>query len=130
MAKDRPPAFQMYPAPWFQDTQLMSRDQRCRYFESLLHSWSEGSYGIAPEWQWRRWLGYTETQWKTMREKFAPRFKIDGEIWTQKKLLEVRCEQLIYRKNGRLGGEARARALSEVEKSLSAQVAANKRWHA
>lgn len=130
MAKDRPPSFSMYPAPWFQDTRLMTRDQRCRYFEALLHSWSEECYGVAPEDQWRRWLGYTEKQWPKVREVYAIRFRIDGMMWTQKKLLEVRAEQLVNRDKAARGGISRASALTEVEKSLSAQLAAKSRWDA
>jgi len=130
MSQSRPPSFQLYPAPWFADTRLMTRDERCRYMEALMHSWLEESYGVATEDQWRRWLGYTAKVWERERSRFAPRFQIEGDVWTQKRLFEVRCEQLVNHSKAASGGVARKKALSEVARSLSAQIAANKRWHA
>lgn len=134
MAKDRPPSFPFYPANWLADTMLMSRDKRSRYMEAICHSWLEESYGVAEVGQWRRWLGYSEKEWAQARDHFAPRFKIEffgeREVWTQKKLVEIREDQLARYDRARAGGVAlqKQRGVTPTPQgALQPQVVANTR---
>ena len=92
-AKDRPPSFQFYPREWIVDTRHLTRDQRCRYHDALCESWLSESYGVAPEDQWRQWMGYPPSKWADVRDRFATFFASENGVWIQRKMREVRNVQ-------------------------------------
>jgi uncharacterized protein YdaU (DUF1376 family) len=106
MSREGPPSFQFYPRDWIVDTRKLTRDQRCRYHDALCESWVSGSYGVAAEDQWRDWLDYTPEQWDLERSAFVRLFSVreDGQ-WVQKRMVEVREEQLRRYERSQAGAE-------------------------
>lgn len=94
MAKDsqgnRLPWLKFWPVDFMADpaVQLLSWEQRGRYFWALILSWETDKPGTASSRLWGRWLGYTDAEWTADVEAiYAPLFERREGAWVQKRLV-------------------------------------------
>jgi uncharacterized protein YdaU (DUF1376 family) len=133
-AKDRPPSFQFYPRDFMADeaVQTLTWAQRGRYFWALCCTAMTPTPGIAPEEDWRLWMGYSPEEWATVRDAHGRCFQrcSTDANWIQKRTVDERKSLKKFRKIAGSGGDKAAANLTDAERSERARNAANARWNA
>lgn len=126
-AKDRPPAFQFYARDYMADpgVQALTWEQRGRYTWALCCSWESGTYGVATEDQWRKWMRYGPAAWLRVRDLFRVLYTVDAdEIWNQRRMRSVRDDQVARSQSAVIGGLVSACKRGEIDKqTLSERLA-------
>ncbi len=127
-ANDRAPATLWYWKDHMTDpyVRAMTYDERGRYWDVLGITHQTEEPGVMTEEQVRCWAGYTEEEWPKHRAALGGAFKIQGDVWVQKRTVEDRRKQKRRFEQSQRGGRtsaARARdSLGRLEPRLDADL--------
>lgn len=137
MAEDKPPSFQFYPRDFLSSgaVTMMTPEARGGYVMLLCHAWLSDDPGTLPDDDSAlAALSGLGDRWSICADSIRRAFQRSGPdakpMLTQPRLKHEREQQLAYRCQQSLAGEASAASLSPEQRKERSRVAANARWHA